>query len=229
MELRQYWQILWKRIWMPLALVVLVAGVSLATRQSVPPMYSTSLRFVVGVTPENTPSQFNYDGYYAGISSEFIADDLSVVVTSQAFAEDVNGHLAEINPDLSIAPGQLSGQTFADKQHRILQISFAWGDPNQLQDIGQAVVQALQQDSPKYLAQMGALGGKIVVIDRPLSVTPIPEPLSRKLDLPVRMVLALAAGVALEFLLHYLDTSVHTVDELEALGVPVLAKIPRHK
>ncbi len=229
MELRQYGQILWKRIWIPIALVVLVAAMSLATVKRVPPMYTTSLRFVVGVTPENIPDQFTYDGYYAGVSSEFIADDLSVIVSSQAFAEDVNRHLADIAPGFQISPGMLAGQTFADKQHRILQISMTWGDPNQLRKIGEAVVLALQEDSPKYLAQMGALGGQVVVIDRPLTVTPIPTPLSRKLDLPIRLLLALAAGVALIFLLHYLDTSVQSAAELENMGVSVLAKIPRHK
>lgn len=229
MELRQYWQIFWKRIWIPAALVVLVGAFSLLTAKPVPPSYSASLRFVVGVEPEQLPDQFTYDGYYAGVSSEFIADDLSVVVSSQAFAEDVNRHLAEMGSGLQIPPGTLAGMTFADKQHRILRVTITWGDPEQLQQIGQALVQTIQDDSPKYLAQMGALSGKVVVIDRPLAVAQNPTPLSRKLDLPLRLILAAVAGVALEFLLYYLDTSVQSAAELESLGVPVLAKIPRHK
>lgn len=229
MELRQYWQILWKRIWIPALLVILVGGFSLLTAKPASPSYSASLRFVVGVEPEQLPDQFTYDGYYAGVSSEFIADDLSVVVSSQAFAEDVNRHLAEMGTELQIPPGTLAGMTFADKQHRILRVTVTWGNPDQLLQIGQAVVQTIQNDSPKYLAQMGALGGKVVVIDRPLAVSQNPVPLSRKLDLPLRLILAVVAGIALEFLLHYLDTSVQSAAELESLGMPVLAKIPRQK
>jgi len=229
MELRQYWQILWKRIWIPAVLVVLVGGFSLLTAKPALPSYSASLRFVVGVEPEQLPDQFTYDGYYADVSSEFIADDLSVVVSSQAFAEDVNRHLAEMGTELQIPPGTLAGMTFADKQHRILRVTVTWGNPDQLLQIGQAVVQTIQNDSPKYLAQMGALGGKVVVIDRPLAVSQNPVPLSRKLDLPLRLILAVVAGIALEFLLHYLDTSVQSAAELESLGMPVLAKIPRQK
>ncbi len=210
-------------------LVVLVAAISFITIKPAPPTYTASLRFVVGVQPEQLPDQFTYDGYYAGVSSEFIADDLSVVVSSQAFAEDVNHHLAEMDNGLQIPPGTLAGMTFADKQHRILRVTINWGDPDQLRQIGQALVQTLQDDSPKYLAQMGALGGQVVVIDRPLAIAPIPTPLSRKLDVPLRLILAAVAGIALEFLLYYLDTSVQSATELESMGMPVLAKIPRHK
>ncbi len=229
MELRQYWHILWQRAWIPVLLVVVVAAVSAFTTKTPPPSYTASMRFVVGVKPEQVPDQFNYDGYYAGVSSEFVADDLSVVVSSQEFAADVNRHLAEMGSGLQIPPNVLSGLTFADKQHRILQVTITWGNPDELQQIGQALVQAIQKDSPKYLAQLGTQGGQVVVIDRPLTPVPVPPSLSRKLDGPVRLLLALVAGVGLVFLLHYLDTSVQSAAELESLGIPVLAKIPRHK
>jgi len=229
MELRAYGRILRRRIWIPAALLIVTAAVSLLTAKPAPPRYTASLRFVVGVKPERVPDQFNYDGYYAGIASEFIADDLSVIVSSQAFAEDVNRHLAEMGSAVQIPPQLLSGITFGDKQHRILQVTITWDNPAQLQDIGEAITRAVEEDSPKYLAQLGSYDGLITVIDRPLSPAPVPPSLTQRLDLPVRLILALLAGVGLVFLLHYLDTSVQTAAELEAVGLPVLAQIPRRK
>ena len=43
----------------------------------------------------------------------------------------------------------------------------------------------------------------------------------------MRMLLALVVGVALTFLLDYLDTSVRDKAELEAMDIAVLAEIPK--
>lgn len=210
-------------------LVLVVGGVSLATQKTPPPSYNISFRFVVGVTPESTPNQFDYDGYYAGLASEYVADDLSVIVGSQAFTDDVNRHLEESGNALRIPAGALAGMTFAGKQHRILQVSLTWGNPDELQAIGEAVLSAIETDSPKYLTQLGSDGGRISVIDRPLAPAQVPVSLTRRLDLPIRIVLALLAGIALVFLLHYLDTRIRSKADLEALDVPVLAQLPRQK
>jgi capsular polysaccharide biosynthesis protein len=50
-----------------------------------------------------------------------------------------------------------------------------------------------------------------------------------KLHLPIRLFVALVAGVALAFLWDYLDNTVRDRSEVEALGVSVLAEIPREK
>ena len=51
--------------------------------------------------------------------------------------------------------------------------------------------------------------------------------LRERLDLPLRLLLALAAGVALAFLLDYLDDSVRSAAELEEMGLAVVGEIPR--
>lgn len=227
MELREYWHIMWKRIWIPLFLVIVVGCVSFFTVETPPPTYTSSLRFVVSIKPEQVTDAFNYDGYYAGIASEFVADDLSVIVGSQAFAEDVNHHLAELGYTLQIPPGILSGVTFAEKQHRILQVNMSWGNATELAVIGAGVAQAIEQEGGKYLAQLGTFGYLVTVIDPPSPPTAVPASLTQRLDLPLRFILAIVAGVGLAFLINYLDTSVRNSNELEALNIPVLAEIPR--
>ncbi|MCL4298219.1 MAG: hypothetical protein KJ077_20955 [Anaerolineae bacterium] len=227
MELKQYWQIIWKRAWIPALLLVVVAIASLLTGQMPPPTYSTTMRFSVGVKPQELPDQFTYDSYYAWLSSEYLADDMTAIVSSQAFAADVNRRLAEMGSPVQIPPGSISGVTIAEKQHRILRLNMSWGSAAELADIAQAIVRVMEEDSPKYLTQLGTAGALINVIDEPAPPAVNPASLTQRLNLPVRLLLALAAGLALTFLLDYLDDSVRGRSELEALGIPVLAEVPR--
>lgn len=229
MELRQYWYIIWRRAWIPALLVGVVAVVSVLTAQMPSPTYTASLRFTVGVDLHEAPGRINEETYYAWVASEYLADDLSVVVSSQEFAADVARRLTEMGSAVQSVSGSISGITFAEKQHRILQVNLTGGDPAQLTEIGQAVVVALQEDSPKYFTQFGTPDALINVIDRPQVPVAVPPSLTQRLDLPVRLIIAFAAGVALVFLLNYLDTSVRNALELEDMGISVLAEVPKHR
>ncbi|MDM8527519.1 hypothetical protein QUF58_04835 [Anaerolineales bacterium HSG24] len=227
MVLKQYFNIVWKRIWIPVLLVVVVTAVSLWTQQTPELGYTATMRFIVGIEPERVPGTFNYDGYYAGVSSEYMTDDFAVVVESHAFAKDVNRHLVAMQSSVNVSPGTIKGLFFAEKQHRILTLNLSWGNPDQLAEIGEAIALALQQDGPKYLAQLTTFGGVITMIDPPSSPIPVPTPLTQRLDIPVRVLLALGLGLALTFLLDYLDDQIHQRADLEAMGLTVLAEISK--
>lgn len=229
MELKQYWQIIWKRAWIPALLLVIVAGASLLTRQAPLPTYSTTMRFTVGVKPQEVPDQYTYDSYYAWLSSEYLADDMTAIVSSQAFAADVNRRLVDMGSSVQIPPGSIGGVTIAEKQHRILRLNVSWSNPTELADIAQAIVGVMEEDSPKYLTQLGTPGALINVIDEPSPPAANPPSLTQRLNLPVRLLLALAAGLALAFLLDYLDESIRGRPELETMGIVVLAEVPREK
>lgn len=229
MILKQYWRIVWRRLWIPVVLLAVVGGASYLTYEAPATSYSTALRFAVGVMPEEVPDhEFSYNSYYAWLASEYLADDLTSIVSSGAFAADVNRHLTAMGSSVQIPPSIISGVTIAQKQHRILQLNLTWGNPDELQAIGQAAVIALQEDSPKYLTQLlGTPGASITIIDEPGPPFAIPPSLTQRLNLPIRFVLALGAGFALIFLLDFLDDRVYTRSELEGLGVAVLAEVPK--
>jgi capsular polysaccharide biosynthesis protein len=226
MELRQYWNILWKRAWIPLALLLIVLGASLALRKPSPPTYQATLRVLVGVEPEPAKGDnYTYDRYYTWLSSEYLADDFSEVVKYSAFARDVTAHLAAGLTPIEVPPGAIQGATVAEKQHRILTLRITWGNPEQLAAIAAATAQVLAEEGGKYFAQVGVEGVRLTVIDEP-SVAQVPSSLRQRLDLPLRLALALVAGVALAFFLDYLDDSVRDRAELEALGIVVLGELP---
>ncbi|NLE77551.1 MAG: hypothetical protein GX605_12480 [Chloroflexi bacterium] len=224
MELKRYWEIVWRRWWLPVGLATLVGLLGLLWPSSAPTTLQASMRFTVGLAPEpKTGDYYAYDGYYTWLTSEYIVDDFSEMVRSAAFAEAVSRRLG--NEGIAVPPGAISGSTVADKLHRILKVRIVWPDEGQLRAIARAAAEELQANNAWYFAQLGAQGATVQLIDPP-SVSPVGPSLRQRLDLPIRLLLALFVGLSLAFLLDYLDDTVRGRRELEALGLSVLGEIP---
>lgn len=224
MELRQYWRIVYKRLWILIALVAIVLASSLALRPGRPALYQTSMRFTVAVLPESrSDDYYAYDRYYTWMASEYLVDELTEIVGSEAFARAVSEELA--GSDLDLPAGAIRGSLGADRKHRILTLHLTWGDQAQLGEIANAAAKALRERSADFLGQLGTTDADIRLIDPP-RVLPVARSLKDKLDLPIRLFLALVAGVALTFVLDYLDDTVRDRAEVEALGLAVLGEIP---
>lgn len=140
MELRQYWNVIWKRRWLVLA-IVLVAGVASALLALTAERYfQTEVKFITrqeptpdsvgtGVYGNSTDMVFTFNRYYNWFGSEFLVDDYTQIVQSDAFAGSVletmrqegfaQGVIDELNRQAAlnaqdgVAP-QLLGQDRAD-------------------------------------------------------------------------------------------------------------------
>jgi len=182
------------------------------------------MRFTVAVMPESRSGDYYaYDHYYTWMASEYFVDELTEIVGSEAFARAVSEELATAGLDLPAEA--LHGSMRADRKHRILTVHVTWEDQAQLVDIANAAARVLQERSADFLGQLGTTDADIRLIDPPV-VLPTARSLKDKLDLPIRLFLALLAGVALTFLLDYLDDTVRSRAEVEAMGLAVLGEIP---
>jgi capsular polysaccharide biosynthesis protein len=227
MELRAYWNIIMRRWWLPVGLALAVAALTLVMQRPWmprPPMYTASMRFNVGVQPERIPGVYTYDRYYTLLTSEYLVDDLGEIVRTGAFAAAVSERLAE--KGITVAPGAIGASTQPGKLHRILTVHVTWPDADVLAAIANAVAATLTEGSAEFFGQFSAEEADIRLIDAP-SVSAVGRPAREQLDLPLRVLLALAAGIGLAFLLDYLDTSVRERRDLEELGLPVLGEVPR--
>jgi len=128
---------------------------------------------------------------------------------------------------ITVAPGAIGASTQPGKLHRILTVNVTWPDAEVLAGIANAVAATLTEGSAEFFGQFSAEEADIRLIDAP-SVSAVGRPAREQLDLPLRVLLALAAGIGLAFLLDYLDTSVRERRDLEDLGLPVLGEVPRH-
>jgi hypothetical protein len=117
MELRQYWNVIWKRRWLVLAIIVVAALVSAFMAFTTDRTYKAEVRFA---TRQDTTEQgvgqpldlqgqvlFMFDPYYyRWFGSEFLVDDYTQIAASDAFAQSVlatmreAGFAGQVNEDL---------------------------------------------------------------------------------------------------------------------------------
>lgn len=226
MELMTYWQALKRRWWLPTLMVVLVLALSLA--QPKPSRgYVATMRFLVGVRPEPvTPGAYGYDRYYTWLTSEYLIDDFSQVVSGSEFARRVSERLQA--QDIRVPPGAIQGSTQTGKLHRVITINIYWGDEAQLRDIANAVVETVREESATFFPQAFAYGIEAILVDGP-HVGPVLPGLREKLETPVRVMLALLFGVGLVLLWHYVDDTLYERDDVRGLGLVVIGEVPRVK
>lgn len=223
MEFIRYWQIIRKYWWLTAALLLLVGLISLLSYDWNPPqMHAASFRFNVGlepVAPEGVT--YEYNPLDVWMTSEYFMDDLASAVRGVTYAQRVAGRLEGIDANLA-------GVFGAFTEHRVLTVSIQWRDPDQLAQIAQAAIAVLQEEAGQMVGPLGQARPVLRLIDPPV-VAPVGRSLKDQLDIPIRLGLALAAGIAGAFLFDYLDVTVRDRTEVEAMGIAVLGQIPRHK
>ena len=228
MELKGYWRIIRRRIWIVVTLTLVVGIASALSIMSRPPAsasYTASIRLALSLPPDpkagNNP---NYDTRVnAFIATEYLVDDFTEILKSRAFAEDVKAELGDPNLDaMSIA-----GVEKTEKTHRILSLEIASSNQEQAKRIAEAAVRVIEKKADEYFTELGTDQATVRVID-PLSLSPDAS-ISRnyQLDIGLRTALGFMAGLALVFLLHYLDSTLYEAEEVKQfLGLPILGEIP---
>ena len=215
-------------MWVVAVLLVVVGAVSAATYESPPTIFQATMRFTVGIVPEKRPTtEYSYDYYYTWITSEYMADDLAEIVEGGAFAEAVQAQMAVAGDP---APANPRGSISGSAEHRILTVTVARSGEKAAEEVARisnAVAAVLQERAGGFFGQVGHNPAATdVTLNDPPAVVPLPPGLTARLDLPLRLGLALLAGVALTFLLDYLDTSVRDRADLEGMDLSILGEIP---
>ncbi len=226
MELRQYWKILRRRWVIALipAIIVLIAGI--ATYQPAPVAYNAGVRFIVGQQPGAAAAEFDEQRYFNWTTSEYIVNGLADWVRGGKFAEAVSDYLAGQGYD--VPAGAIQGGLSADNARSMLTISLTSGDATQLEHMLVGVIAVLTEDNAEALPQLGGETAILVQLDEPV-INPIAAGIRSQLDLPLRIALALVAGLGLALLAHYLDPTVRERAEIEKVGLPVIGEIPHEK
>jgi capsular polysaccharide biosynthesis protein len=236
MELRQYWNVIWRRRWLVLAIVGLttIFSVYLALRAS--PTYEAEVRFIARQEP--TPDQrntmvFTFDRYYNWFSSEFLVDDYTLIVQSDAFANAVRGimgnHLTLGTANSQPTNSEIKAAMEVDRKNRELRVKVTAPTREEAGDFANTIAMVLTD------AKMKPIRGPMVD-DKPV-FTQIDEATSDEIkssrtkeviNAAIRIAIGIAAALALAFLLEYLDVSVRDARDAEnLLEMPVLGAIPR--
>lgn len=227
MELRQYWVIVRRWWWIPVLTVLLTAALTLATQrpwQARPAAYTTSLSFSVGVQPQDPAS--GEEAYYTALASEYLIDDLAEVVRGSEFAAAVSQRLQA--QGIAVPPGALQGATQPGKLHRILTVGITWGNPDELAAIGEAVAATIEQEAATFMPRLFAQNGAAYLVNQG-GVGEVGPSLRQRLEFPLRLLLALAAGIVLAFLADYLDDRIRSREDVEQMGLKVVGELPKKR
>lgn len=226
MELADYARVIWRYLWIIIVLPVVVGIGSWVFRPQPAPLYQASVRFTIGVDAPDAKQVTGYDPILTSYqASEYIRDDFVEIIQSDSFADDVNAEIAKMGAaGITVHKSNISGAI--EKQRRLMSMTVTWSNPEQAAQVAEAAVRSLAQNNKKYFAQLGSNAASLVVIDHP-AVSRIGASLREQLDIPIRVLIALLAALALAFILDYMDTSVRDARDVEALGLPVVGEIPR--
>ena len=223
MEVRQIIKVLFRRWWLVIVPVLVVLAYIVFTYRPPPTVYQVVMRFAAGTKPAGLSE--DYDRYYPWLASEYIANGLADVAETGVFAQAVASRLAEAG--IEVAPGAIQPAIVTDNAQSILVIYITWPDGTQIVAVADAITAELTGNGVAYFPQLESVEPAGRALDTP---TPVPLPLGLRTQLMgpvIKIGLALVIGVALALLWHYLDPTVREAAELEALGLGVLAEIPR--
>jgi capsular polysaccharide biosynthesis protein len=221
MELREYGRILRRHLWLILLLPLLAGLFSLMTREEPTISYGYHLQYSVSFMPVPRDNMSMDPNLGAVQASEYVADDLTQIFEGSLFASYVQQYLPTPRPT-----GAITGATLAEKTHRMVNVSLSGATSEEVTQLATAVKQAATSDLDALVqALWGTTGMRMELVDE---VGPVAnaDSLGSRLDLPLRVTLALIAAVALAFALDYLDDSVRSRKEVEQLVGPVLGEIP---
>ncbi|MBE2221967.1 MAG: hypothetical protein IAF02_10520 [Anaerolineae bacterium] len=224
MELRRYWQILKRRWLLILIPVVVVAVLTIATYQKPPTYYNVGMHYLVSQTPSSEAAHADEQRYYNWLTSEYIVNGLTDWVKGGEFATAVSLKLAENGYD--IPPGAIQGNLAADNVRSKLEISLNNPDPKALAAMMDVVTIVVQEQNADALPQLGGETAVVVPLSEPV-VNQISPGIRSQLDLPVRILVALMAGIGLALLVEYIDPTIRESRELEAIGLEILGEIPK--
>jgi capsular polysaccharide biosynthesis protein len=231
MELREYWSIIRRRWWLPVAitLVALVAATAVGVRGAA--AYKTDMRIAISTIPTPDPNATLYydPTYYSNLDSEYLADDMSEFMTSRGFADEVTRELAAANQQPGVDVATIMSATRTKKTHRFIDVTITTSTFEEGQAIGGSISRILSDPNhlAQYLQALTAYNTKMNVVTPPVThrANSVPGLIS---EIGLRTVIGLIVGIGLAFLVDYVDPSLRSRQEAETLlQLPVLGEIPR--
>ena len=262
MELRAYWSIILRRIWVIALVVIIVAlysGYQYYKIRKTPGAlhaYQSSTTLLIGLQAP-TKISGSYSDYVS--VSDSLADEFTTgpTVTSSKFAQQVynqvNADMPQIeqkfglHPDLGdlanpgVAVGAIKGSVSAGRSHSLVTISTSWNTPAGAWAITHAageVVVAHINDYIDYVVTTDTTGTATPASIRPVvaakviisasdAATIAGSQASKPTLLLALVLVALLIGIALAFLIEYLDDRIRKTDDVvQLLQLPIYGEVP---
>ena len=194
MDLRSYWQILWRKWWLVLLAVVVTVGVASYLTFSEDPVYQTSVTYIVRPNVADEDARDLLSGLDVLSRRQEIASTYAEVATSRLIknrSAEILDLSSDEKSDLSVSSRLLAGTN-------VLEITVIGTNPVLIRDFANAVgVETVNYVQALYEAYLLA---HLDAADVP--TTPVRP--SKVINLGLGLVFGLILGVCLAFLAHFL-------------------------
>ena len=255
MELRAYWSILRRRLWIIALILILVAlysGYQYYKLRKTPGALKTTqsqVTLLIGLQDNSSiTTHSNYSDYVS--VSESIADEYATgpILTSPTFAHLVYQQIladesqSGTHTDLGgLQEGNIAGTLSAGRYHSLVTVTATWPNAAGAQAIATAVGEVTAAHASEFLdyAVTTSSSPSVSSNSRPVVaakvITPATAPTTvsgsaaSKPTLLIALVLVgLIIGIALAFLIEYLDDRIRRAnDAAQLLQLPIYGEIPR--
>jgi capsular polysaccharide biosynthesis protein len=206
MEFYLYLDIIRRRWPIVVAVPLLVALISLAAALMQPPRYGATARLLV-----TRPGAATVD------AEDTLAYDLPAIVGGAPFAADVAAELARRGRPLEQA--LVAQALHGENQKHVVYLSATTAGPAEAVAIVQAAVDLVRTNGLRYWGDTSVIperpGVNVAVLDLPGEAVLLNGPRAIALEVALRALLSLLAGVGAAFALHYLDDRRPTTDDIE--------------
>ncbi|EXX91443.1 lipopolysaccharide biosynthesis protein [Paenibacillus darwinianus] len=224
MELKQYWNIVKKRLWL-IALLVIVSGAATGIYSYLyaDKQYEASTKLVVSQKKETSALMAQLELAAINSNIELIKTYKEIIKTPR-----IMDKVAAQYPDIGLTADELIRKVSVSAVNDTQVMSVTASDVSYIQAaaIVNAVSKVFQEEVPLILQVDN------VSILNEANPKAKPEPVSPKpnLNIAISIVLSLMIGLGLTFLIDYLDDTIKTEEDVaEVFGVRALTLIPRMK
>lgn len=220
-DLGQFIGILRRRALTILLVAVLCAGMAVGVSFLQTPVYESSIQMVVGQRGESEAAS-SLGSDIQGLQQ--FTQTAAELAGSRTIAEGVIE-----NQGLSITPEQFLENLSVEQatETQVIEISYQSEDPQQARDVANAVGEVFSERVSEVSSSANDITATVwqqaALADQPIS----PDPVRGG---ALAFVLGLMLGVAVAFVLEYLDDSWHSSEEAEAIsGAPTFGMIREFK
>ena len=222
MEWQDWWRIARRRWWLALLPPLVAAVLILPPVVSDPPNagFRVTLSYTA-IQPDDLSAGRVGDYQDLWLSSELVVNALTSWLQSGSFFAEME-RLARLE-DAALDLEDL--QLVSDNERSIGHLEIEWPDERQLDIIARAAVEAMRTRAADYFPQLGGTA-QITFLDEP-QVEEAPLSLVRRLWPFMQLALAVAIGLSIALAAEFADGSLRDRHDLRALGLPLLAAIPK--
>ncbi|WP_424767449.1 YveK family protein [Paenibacillus sp. sgz302251] len=224
MELKQYWIIVKRRLLL-IALIIAVSclSVGIYSNYFIEPQYQASAKLVVNQFKDSSSLIPSIDVGAINSTIGLIKTYKEIIKTPRMMKRVVKTY-----PELDVTYNELIGKVSVSSVNETQVMSISVRDESYAKaaNIANAVAIVFQKSVPELMKV-----DNVSVLDQadpneqhgPVAPNP-------KLNITIAFIMALMIGVGISFLLDYLDDTVKTEEDIEALlQVPILTSIPRFR